>query len=138
MLESASLALRDILSPPFRVVLLKSLAVTLALLAALWLLVEWLVAHFVTTPWPWLDATLDIVTGVGLIVGLGFLVAPVAAFSAGFFLDRVAEIVEAEHYPADPPGRAQPFVRSLFISVRFLGVVLLVNAIALPLVLILG
>ncbi len=138
MLEAAALALRDILSPPFRGVLMKALALTVALLFALWLALEWLFAHFVVTPWPWLDTALDVMTGVGLLVGLGFLVAPVAALFAGLFLDEVAEVVERTHYPADPPGRAQPLLASVVTAVKFLSVVLLVNAVALPLVLILG
>lgn len=138
MLSAASLALRDILSPPFRGVLLKSLALTLALLVALWLLLGWLVAHFVTTPWPWLDVLLNLFTGVGLVVGLGFLVAPVTALFAGLFLDEVAAVVEAMHYPSDPPGRPQPFLRGLATGAKFLGVVLAANAVALLLVLILG
>ncbi len=138
MLDAAILALRDILSPPFRGVLMKALALTLALLAALWAFVEWLVAHYVATPWPWLDTALDVMTGVGLLVGIGFLVAPVAALFAGFFLDEIAEVVERTHYPADPPGRAQPLLLSVVTALKFLGIVLLVNAVALPLVLLLG
>ncbi len=138
MLDAAILALRDILSPPFRGVLWKALALTVALLVALWLALEWLVAHFVTTPWPWLDATLDIMTGVGLLVALGFLVAPVAAIFAALFLDEIAAVVERTHYPADPPGRALPLTQGIVTGVQFLGVVLLVNAVALPLVLLLG
>ena len=138
MIDAAILALRDILSPPFRGVLVKSLALTIALLVALWVLLEWLVTVGVETPWPWLDITLNIVTGVGLIVGLGFLVAPVAALFAGLFLDDIAELVERAHYPADTVGRPLPLASALWTSVKFLGVVLLVNAVALPLVLILG
>ncbi len=138
MLDAAILAFRDILSPPFRGVLMKALALTVALLVALWLALEWLFTHYVVTPWPWLDATLDIMTGVGLLVGLGFLVAPVAALFAGVFLDEIAEVVERTHYPGDPPGRAQPLFLSVVMAIKFLGVVLLVNAVALPLVLLLG
>jgi CysZ protein len=138
MIDAAVLALGDIVSPPFRAVLWRSLALTFALLVALWLGLEWLVVHGVTLPWGWLDTALDILTGVGLVIGLGFLVAPVAALFAGLFLDEVAEVVERTHYPGDPVGRAQPLVRSLVTSVRFLGVVIVVNAIALPLVLFLG
>ena len=138
MIEAAVLAVRDILSPPFRGVLMKALALTLALLVALWLTLEWLFAHYVVTPWHWLDATLDIMTGVGLLVGLGFLVAPVAALFAGIFLDDVAEVVELTHYPTDPPGRPQPLLTGIVTAAKFLLLVLLVNAVALPLVLILG
>ena len=138
MIDDAILAFRDILSPPFRGVLVKSLALTIGLLIALWLGLEWLVTHFVATPWPWLDTFLDVLTGIGLVVALGFLVAPVAALFVGLFLDDVAETVERTHYPADPPGRPLPLARSLLTSVKFLGVVLIVNALALPLVFLLG
>ena len=133
------LAFRDILSPPFRGVLLKSLALTIALLVALWLALEWLLAqlgrHAMAVA---RHGVLDILTGIGLVIGLGFLVAPVAALFAGLFLDDIAEAVERTHYPADPPGRPLPLARSLATSLKFLGVVLLVNALALPLVLFVG
>lgn len=138
MLAAAALALREILSPPFRGVLLKSLALTLGLLVALWVLLDRLLTEWVTIPWGWLDTAFDVLTGVGLVIGLGFLVAPVAALFAGLFLDDIAEVVEARHYPADPPGRALPTGRAIWTSVKFLGVVLLVNAVALPLVFLLG
>ncbi len=138
MLDAAFLALREILSPPFRGVLLKSLALTLGLLIALWVLLDRLLTAWVTLPWSWLQTAFDILTGVGLVIGLGFLVAPVAALFAGLFLDDIAEIVERTHYPADPVGRALPIGRAIWTSVKFLGIVLLVNAVALPLVLLLG
>jgi CysZ protein len=138
MLDAAALALRDILSPPFRGVLWKSIGLTLALLVGLWVALQWLLTHYVNLPYAWLDAGFSILTGIGLIVGLGFLIAPVAALFAGLFLDEIAEVVERTHYPGDPAGRALPVVRSLATSLRFLLVVLLVNAVALPLVLFLG
>ena len=138
VIEAAALALRDILSPPFRGVLVKSLALTIALLVALWLAIQWLVAYFIATPWGWLDLVLDIMTGVGLLVGLGFLVAPVAALFVGLFLDEVAEAVEQTHYPGDPVGRPLPPGRALWASLKFFGIVVLVNALALPLVFLLG
>ncbi len=138
MLASASLALRDIFSPPFRGVLMKSLALTVALLIALWLLLQWLLAGWLVAPWPWLATAFAILTGIGLVIGLGFLVAPVTALFAGLFLDDVAEVVERTHYAADPLGRPLPFARSIVTSLRFLGLVLIVNAIALPLVLVVG
>ena len=138
MIQAASLALSDILSPPFRGVLRKSLGFTLLLLAFLWLAVEWLLTGWGATSWPWLDTTFDILAGIGLVIALGFLVAPVAALFAGFFVDDIAEAVEHTHYVADVPGRPLPMGRALGTSVKFLGVVLLVNAIALPLVLFVG
>ena len=50
---------------------------------------------------------------------------------AGYFLDDVAEVVEGKDYPADPPGRALPFGRALLYGIRFAGLSLLVNLVAL-------
>jgi len=138
MLNAASLAFSDILSPAFRGVLWKALTLTIVLLAVLWLALVWGLTSVVSTPWPWLDTSLDILAGAGLVVGMGFLVAPVAALFVGFFADDVAETVERTHYPGDSPGRPLPIGRSLATSLRFLLIVLLVNALALPLVLVLG
>jgi CysZ protein len=138
MLDAASLALRDILSPPFRGVLWKSLALTIGLLLVLWIVLEGLLAYVVTIPWDWLDTTFSILTGIGLLVGLGFLVAPVTAAFAGLFLDDIAEVVERTHYAGEPVGRAVPLGRGLVLSLKFLGIVLAVNAVALPLVLFVG
>jgi CysZ protein len=138
MLHAAGLAFRDIFSRPFRTVLLKSLALTLGILVALWGLLQWLAVELIESPWPWLDTAISILSGLGLVVGLAFLVAPVTAAFAGLFLDDVAEIVERTHYSADPVGRPLPFSRGISTALRFLSVVLLVNLIALPLVLVIG
>lgn len=138
MFSAASLALSDILSPPFRGVLGKALGWTLFFLVALLLALEWLLTSWVATSWPWLNTAFDILAGIGLVIGLGFLVAPVAALFAGFFVDDIAEAVEQTHYPADAPGRPLPVGRSVITSLRFLAIVLLINVLALPLVLFVG
>ena len=138
MLDAISLALRDLFSPAFRSVLWKSLALTIGLLAALWIVLERLAAHFITLPYPWIDTALSVLAGIGLVIGLGFLLAPVTSLFAGLFLDSIAEVVERTHYPDDPPGRDMPIGQSLASTLRFFGVVLLVNLIALPLVFLLG
>ncbi|RVB30497.1 sulfate transporter family protein, partial [Mesorhizobium sp. M7A.F.Ca.CA.001.07.2.1] len=66
------------------------------------------------------------------------LIAPVTAVVAGLFLDDIAEVVERTDYPGDPTGRAMPALRSLVLSARFLGVVILGNIVALLLLLVPG
>ena len=114
MIDAAALAFRDILSPPFRGVLLKSLALTIG--AARRALARRSNGWSPTSsrrPGRGSTPLLDVLTGVGLVVGLGFLVAPVAALFAGLFLDDIAEAVERTHYPAEPPGQPLPLARSL-------------------------
>ena len=89
-------------------------------------------------PWPWLTTAMSWLLGAGLVVGLGFLIAPVTSIFAGVFLDDVAEAVEQRHYPNDAPGRPLPIVKSAGIATRFFGLVVLGNLLALLLVLFLG
>ena len=51
---------------------------------------------------------LSIAAGLGIVVGSVFLMPAVTAFVASFFADQIADEVEREYYPADPPGTALP------------------------------
>ncbi len=113
MIKTAALALGDIFSPPFRKILAKSLALTVGLLVGLWILLGWLLSHLVALPYDWLDTGFSVLVGIGLVIGLAFLVAPVTALFAGLFLDEIAELVERTHYPEAPPGRPLPIGRSV-------------------------
>lgn len=139
MLQAATLALSEILTPPFRAVLWKSLGLTLALLALAWVGLQALVTHFVTVPdYPWLATSVAIVSGFGFIVGLGFLVAPVSALMAGLFSDDISALVETKHYPQDPPGRGLSFGASLLGTLGFTATVIAVNIVCLVLLLVPG
>lgn len=139
MLTAARLAVSDMFSAQFRAVLLKSLALTIALLIGLWIAIEGLVSWAVDIKaYPWLDVLISIVTGLGLVVGLAFLVAPVAALFAGLFTDQIATVVESVWYPGDPPGRDPPALKSLRDAIGFTGIVILVNLAALALLLVPG
>ena len=141
LLTAASRTLDQMLSPPFRTVLWKSLGLTVALLIGAWFAVEALVSAFLLPflgPWPWLSTAVAWLFGAGLVVGAGLLIAPVASVFAGVFLDDVAEHVERTHYGEARIGRALPLARSIAIAVRFLGLVIVANAIALVLFFALG
>lgn len=138
MLNDALESLRDIFTPPFRSVLLKSLGLTLALLVLFWIGLEGVLQTFLTSQDTWVNAILSVLAGVGLIIGLGFLVAPVTTLIAGLFLDDIAETVETTRFAGDPVGRAMPLGRSLIITLRFTGIVILGNLFALALLLVPG
>lgn len=145
ILRSALLALRDVVSPPFRAVLWKTLGLTAAALVALWFAVRWLFAAAIipffagfTPDMPaWIENAegfAALAAGLLLAVLLGFLIAPVSAVIAGLFLDDVAEVVEGEG--GAPVGRALPLGRSVVLSVKFFGVVVLGNLLAFALLLV--
>lgn len=136
MLAAARRAFAQIFSPPFRAVLVKSLGLTVLLLAVVGAGAHHLLGELVTLPYAWLDTAFAILTGLGLIVGLAFLIAPVSALFAGLYLDDVALAVETTDYPDEPPGREMPLLPSLIRTVKFTGVVILGNLLALALLLV--
>lgn len=139
MLAAAFEVLRQTFSPLLRWLLLKSVALAILVLAALGVGLEAALTHFVDIPsYPWIETTLAVVAGLGLLFGAFFLVPAASSLVAGFFADDVAERVEAASYPGEPRGRPQPVLRSIAYSVRFFGVVLAVNLAAVLLLLVPG
>jgi CysZ protein len=147
--EAARAAIRNLFAPELRVVFFKTLGLTLLALIALWFglkeVFDWLALPWIDALLPgfpewagWLTFVAAILAGIGLAVGLALLVAPATAAIAGLFLDDVADIVERSDYPKDPPGQALPIGRALVQSLKFFGVVILGNLIALLLLLVPG
>ena len=76
--------------------------------------------------------------GLGIVTGALFLMPAVTAFVGSFFVDEIADAVERAHYPAEPPGRALPFLRALIEGVKIALLALLVYLCALPFMLLAG
>jgi CysZ protein len=128
MLDDAVKAIAQMFSPPLRAVLWKSIALALALIIVVAIAVDrlivWLVgagstsaetafgpyAHLPVEALAWL---LSIAAGLGIVAGGVMLMPAVTSFVASFFADQIADVVEREQYPADPPGRALPLWRAL-------------------------
>jgi CysZ protein len=138
MLSAALLAARQTVSPPFRAILLKSLGLTVLLLVLGWIGLQALADRLLVLPNETATWFAHLVAGLGTAFGLLFLITPVTAIVAGFFLDDIAEIVERTHYPSDAPGRPVPLVKGLFLSLRFAALVLSLNVLLLALLFIPG
>ena len=149
IVEAARLAGRNLFAPETRSAFWKILGVTILLLAGLWAALRGL---FVAYALPWLEALVPgipewagwlgfvfgIIASLGLALGLALLIAPVTAVIAGLFLDGVAEIIEERDYPDDRPGTAVPVGRAIVYTLKFLGVVIAGNIIAVMLLFIPG
>ena len=86
----------------------------------------------------WLDAASDVL-GIGIAFILGVLLFPVVApLVAGLYLERVAEAVEGTWYPELPAPRRTPVGEALLQALKFAGVQILCNLLALPLYLVPG
>ena len=138
MIASALRAAEQIFSPPFRAVFWKSIGLTLLLLVGLWATLEKLVVTYVHLAYGWLATLIHVLAGVGLVVGIAFLVAPVSFVVAGFFFDELADHVEAGIAGPEGRGRAMRLMPGIWLGLKFAGVSLVVNAVALLLLLLPG
>ncbi|MET0313653.1 MAG: sulfate transporter family protein [Hansschlegelia sp.] len=138
MLAAALKAAGQTVSPPFRAVLLKSLGLTVLLLVLGWIGLQAAADRLLILPNETATWFAHLVAGLGSAFGLLFLITPVTAIVAGFFLDDVAEIVERTHYPSDAPGRPVPLLKGLLLSLRFAALVLSLNLLLLALLFIPG
>lgn len=132
-------ALGQIDDRAFRSVLLRSLGLTLLLLAGfVWgtsLLLGWLLPDTVSLPWIG-DVTFIETLASGLGVGAAlilsvFLMVPVASLFIGVFLEEIAASVENKHYPALPKVGGTPLLTGLAEAIRFFGLLVVVNLLAL-------
>lgn len=151
VIAAARKALGELFDPAMRRILWKSIGLTLTGLIALWFAiryaVEWAAIPYVSAFLPelalpewtgFIGLFAAIAAGLALAVGLAFLVGPVSAMIAGIFLDDVAEHIEHQDYPDEPPGEPLPLGRSIVLGVKFFGVVVAGNLIALLLLLVPG
>ncbi|MBB3809656.1 sulfate transporter family protein [Pseudochelatococcus contaminans] len=143
VLQAAAGAAGDVLSPPLRKLLWYSLGLTLLLLFALGTgmsaIINWLADQSVwLSSYPYISAIAVVLAAAGVFVGLIFLIPPVSAVVAGYFLDDVAAVVEARCDPGGRPGTALPVGQALIAGLRFAALSLGVNLLALLLLLVPG
>lgn len=128
MLSAATAAFAEILSPPFRAVLLKSLGLSVAILALAWAALERLIVHAAAGATGWWATALSIGAGVGLLFLLAYMVGPMSSLVSGCFFDELSERVEARVGLA---GRPLPVGAALWTGAKFAGLAVVVNILAL-------
>ena len=131
--------------PKFRRVLWRGMGLTIVLLIAACLLVNFGINQLLSSAWAanlignqsWLGALIN-VGGVLFTIALSiWLMVPVTSAIIALFLDEVAQAVEARHYPHLPKQTAAKLQDQILVGIRFLGILLLANVGALILSMIL-
>ena len=134
MLHAVQQSFEQIFSPPFRAILLKSVGLTILLLlvigSLLFFAMDWLLGGLIASYLPE-SSIYGWLLGVGLGIGLAFLVGPTSSLFAGLFTDEIAEAVEKRYYAVDRPGTPQPVPLALYTSLKFTLAVIAVNLLAL-------
>lgn len=125
-------AFAELFTPPLRRIIALSLGLAVASFALLWLLVAFLLAHSARFGWAPLTWIVDLL-GVLTVLVLSWLLFPaVVTLIMGFFLDRIAGAIEAIDYPGQDPARRQPLGEVLAMTIRLMGLTILLNLLALP------
>jgi CysZ protein len=120
-------------------VLAIGLGLTIALLAAFYIVfvtvIGWVVPESLTLPWigeiTWVDNALTWASVPLMLLLSVVLMVPVASAFISMFLETIAAAVERKHYPHLPPARSIGFVEGLLDGLKFLGVLIVVNLLAL-------
>jgi len=90
------------------------------------------------TPLDVLAWIVSIAAGFGVVFGAIFLMPAITSLVASVFVDEVADHVELEHYPTEPPGTALPLGLAITEGIKTALLTLLVYLIALPFVFVAG
>jgi CysZ protein len=153
MLDAALKALAQMVSPPFRWVLVKAVGLAIALLVVIGIALQRVLLWLVASGGGWLETqmgaqvhgpvnalewVLAFVAGLGLIAGAIFLMPVVTSLVAGFFTDQIAEQVERVYYPHEPAGVAVPLGRAVVEGVTAALLALVVYLCAIPFLLVAG
>jgi CysZ protein len=153
MLAAVAKALSQILSPPMRSILWKSIGLALVLIVVLAIGLQRLLSWAATSGEVWAEAMLgpgyhtaldvtawflSIAAGLGVVVGAIFLMPAITSLVASVFVDDVAEIVEREHYPLERVGTSLPFGPAIVEGIKAALMTLVIYLVALPFVLFAG
>ena len=153
MLDAAVKALSQILSPPMRSILWRSIALALVLIVVLAIGLQRLLSWLATSGEGWAEAMLgpgfqtplnvlawivSIAAGLGVVFGAVFLMPAITSLVASVFVDEVADHVEREHYPAERPGTALPLGIAMREGIKTALLTILVYLVALPFVFLAG
>jgi CysZ protein len=149
MLDAAVKALSQILSPPMRSILWRSIGLALVLIVVLAVGLQRLLSWLATSGEGWAEATLgpsfhvpieilawiiSIAASLGVVLGAVFLMPAITSLVASVFVDDVADHVEREHYPAERPGMALPLGIAMTEGIKTALLTIVVYLIALPFV----
>src|SRR3569832_1737778 len=140
MLDAAIKALTDMLRPPLRSVLIKSVLLALALIVVIGIVLQRLLASQADSgaAWAALAWFLSIMATLVIVTGAVFLMPAETNVVGSFFVDDVADAVERAHYPADLTGLALPIFTAVIEGLKFALLSVLVYLVALPFVLFAG
>ena len=138
VLDALILGLRQLADPGARRLVLRSVLIAIGTFALLLVAVTTILSSIDATGFAWLDALLTVVGSAAALVLAWLLFPVVIAAAIGWFAEDIALTVERRYYPDLPPPVGMGVGASVWATVRFTTVALLLNLLALPLYLLPG
>lgn len=132
MISALVKAITQLGDPAFRRVLVLGVLGALAAFVLTNLAIDWALVKSQMFETGWLDTVVDLLGGLGSLVLTLLFFPAIASMIIGVLLDDIARAVEAKHYPELPPARERPMVEDVWTTVRFAGVLVVGNLVALP------
>ena len=139
MIDDAIKAITQLFSPPLRAVLWRSIGLALALIVVVGIALERLIVYLVGAGGASVESNLGAHAHMPVSI-LAWLLSIAAGIGivASFFADKIADRVEREYYPADPPGKALPLWLAMWEGLKTALLALVIYLCAAPLLLFVG
>lgn len=132
MIRELARAVGQLPDPAFTRVLLASALGTSLLFVGLLTGFGWLLTHTSLFDIGWVETGTDLLGGVAALALAWLMFPAVMVAVSSTMLDGIVDAVERRHYPHLPPPRRIPVWRSVLEGLKFLGLVVLANLLALP------
>jgi CysZ protein len=132
MIRAFELAVRQLGDPKLRGIIWWSLLVSLVLQIGIAALAWWALRSFAHFEWKWINEGI-VWLGGGAVLVLALMLFP-ASFGIviSIFMEQIADVVEARHYPHLGPARGIPIWTGIWTGVVFLLAVVALNLVMLP------
>lgn len=125
----------------FQKVILFGIAGAVGVFVGLWILAGWAVAAIAWSELPWIGGLLgwfpdwvgEAAFLVTMLIVMFLLFPAVMTGVVSIFLDDIVKAVEDKHYPALPQAKPLPLSETIGGALKFLGLVVGLNLLALPL-----
>ncbi|NQV47218.1 MAG: EI24 domain-containing protein [Rhodospirillaceae bacterium] len=132
MIKAFVKACAQVSDPAARRVVLLSIGAAVMVFILLWVAIGFLLTSTSLFALGWLETAIDLLGGLATGVLTWLLFPAVITTVIGLFLEDIAAIVEARHYPDLSPAIAAPIMDTVLTTLKFLGVLIAVNLMVLP------
>lgn len=132
MLAAFRRTISDLFDPRLTWTLIKAVVLSGLAFAAVWGASWWLIMRSRWVDSAWLDHSLHVLGGLGVMVVSLLLFPAVFGVVQSLFLDGLADRIEARHYPELGAARGAAILEGLLFAVKVLVLLVAVNLLMLP------